>query len=131
MRFIPTRIHGMLDYGMGLLLIVSPWLFGFADGGAAQWVPIILGLGAILYSLFTDYELGLVRSIPMTGHLGLDAASGLLLAVSPWLFQFADTVYWPHLILGLLEIGAAVMTHTVPDDRAAVNRGAMTPAHHH
>ncbi len=36
MRFIPTRIHGMMDYLMGVLLIVAPCLFGFADGGAAM-----------------------------------------------------------------------------------------------
>jgi hypothetical protein len=28
MRFIPTRIHGFLDYAVGVLLIVVPWLFG-------------------------------------------------------------------------------------------------------
>lgn len=33
MRFIPTRIHGMVDYSMGLILIVAPWLFAFAQGG--------------------------------------------------------------------------------------------------
>ena len=39
--------------------------------------------GAIAYSLFTDYELGLVRTIPMGAQLRLDAASGILLAASP------------------------------------------------
>jgi hypothetical protein len=116
MRFIPTRIHGMLDYSMGLLLIAAPWLFGFAAGGAETWVPVILGAGALLYSLFTDYELGLIRSLPMTTHLALDGLSGAFLAVSPWLFGFADLVYLPHLILGIAEIGAALTTHTVPSD---------------
>jgi hypothetical protein len=37
MRFIPTRIHGFLDYAVGVLLIVVPWLFGFAAGGAETW----------------------------------------------------------------------------------------------
>lgn len=41
MRFISTRVHGVVDYLMGLLLIVAPFLFGFATGGSAQWVPII------------------------------------------------------------------------------------------
>ncbi|HEV7267165.1 MAG TPA: SPW repeat protein [Falsiroseomonas sp.] len=114
MRFISTRTHGVLDYLVGALLIVAPYLLGFADGTAAQWVPQILGAGAILYSLFTNYELGAVRVIPMPVHLALDIGSGVLLAASPWLFGFADRVFWPHLILGLAEIGAGLMTRTVP-----------------
>jgi hypothetical protein len=114
MRFIPTRIHGFLDYGVGGLLVFAPWLFGFAAGDVETWVPVILGLGAIGYSLFTDYELGVVRTIPMTSHLALDVGSGVILAASPWLLGFADLVYLPHLILGLFEIAAALVTRTVP-----------------
>lgn len=114
MRFINTRVHGMMDYLMGVLLIISPWLFGFANGGAAQWVPIILGLGALLYSLMTDYELGLLKIISMKAHLMIDLVAGIFLAASPWLFGFADEVYLPHLILGIAEIGASVMTEQHP-----------------
>ncbi len=115
MRFIPTRIHGMADYASGLLLLAAPYVFGFADGTAAQYVPMILGAGILAMSLLTDYELSLSRVIPMPMHLVVDAAGGLLLAASPWLFGFADRVYWPHLIIGLLEVGAALMTRTTPD----------------
>ena len=38
MRFLPTRVHGVIDYLWGVALIATPWLFGFANGGAAQWV---------------------------------------------------------------------------------------------
>ncbi len=114
MRFIPTRVHGVLDYLVGALLIAAPWLLNFNRGGAETWIPVILGVGALLYSLLTNYELGVVRRIPMTTHLGLDAASGLLLAVSPWLFGFSDFVFWPHLILGVFEIIAALTTKTTP-----------------
>lgn len=114
MRFIPTKVHGYLDYLMGALLIAAPWLFDFAAGGAETWVPVILGAGAILYSLMTDYELGVTKGISMRTHLMLDLMSGILLAASPWLFGFADYVWEPHLILGLLEIGAALMTKREP-----------------
>ncbi len=114
MRVIPTRVHGIVDYLMGVVLIVAPWILGFADGGAEQWVPIILGAGTIVYSLMTDYELGVVKLIPMPTHLAIDLVAGILLAASPWLFGFADNVYWPHLILGILEIGASLMTQTRP-----------------
>ena len=114
MRFIPTRVHGVLDYGTGILLIVVPWLLGFADGTAAQWVPVVLGVAAILYSLVTDYELGAFPVLSMPMHLALDAGSGIILAASPWLFGFADRVWLPHLIIGLFEIAASLLTVTTP-----------------
>ena len=114
MQFIPTRVHGVLDYLVGLLLIVAPWLFGFADNSAATYVPVVLGIGALLYSVMTRYELGLIRVLPMTVHLAMDIASGVLLAASPWLFGFADRIAWPHVVFGLLEIGVAIMTQRTP-----------------
>jgi hypothetical protein len=126
MRIIPTRVHGVLDYIVGGLLIIAPWLFGFADGGAEQWVPIILGAGAILYSLMTDYELGVVKAIPMSLHLLLDLGSGIVLAASPWLFGFADDIWWPHFILGLFEIGASLMTENRPLYSSGVSNRTTT-----
>ena len=128
MRFIPTKVHGYLDYLMGALLIAAPWLFDFAAGGAETWVPVILGAGAILYSLMTDYELGVTKGISMRTHLMLDLMSGILLAASPCLFGFADYVWEPHLILGLLEIGAALMTKREPAHGPRTDHKAAT--HH-
>ena len=115
MRVIPTRVHGVLDYLMGLLVAASPWIFGFNDNGAETWVPVVLGLGVIAYSLITAYELGVAKIIAMPFHLALDGAGGAVLAASPWIFGFNDDVWAPHLILGLLEIGAALMTRTRPE----------------
>lgn len=114
MRIIPTKIHGYLDYLVGALLIAAPWLFDFARGGAETWIPVILGASAIVYSLFTDYEMGVLRKLSMRTHLMLDLMSGILLAASPWLFGFADYLYTPHVVLGVLEIGAALMTKREP-----------------
>jgi hypothetical protein len=128
MRTIPTRTHGYLDYLIGILLIAAPWVLDFADGGPEQWIPIILGAGLIVYSLLTDYELGAMRVIPMPVHLILDIASGVFLAASPWLFGFADDVWAPHLIVGLLEIGAGLMTKRVPerDDEVQSGQGQLS-----
>ena len=114
MRIIPTSVHGVLDYVVGLLLIVAPWVLGFARGGAETWVPLGLGAGALVYSLVTSYEFGVLRLISMRTHLVLDAMSGLLLAASPWLFGFHNHVYVPHVAFGLFEILAAVTTHPLP-----------------
>lgn len=123
MRFIPTFVHAMLDYAVGIVLILAPYVFGFSDGTAAQYVPQALGLAAIVYSLFTNYELGWRPVLSMPAHLSLDALSGILLAVSPWLFDFSDRIVWPHLFFGLFEILAALMTHT----RAPEGSTANTP----
>ena len=114
MRFIPTRVHGILDYLVGALLIAAPWIFDFAAGGAETWIFVALGAGAIAYSLFTNYELGISRTISMRTHLLLDTLSGVLLAASPWLFGFSDYVWEPHVIFGILEIGVALMTKREP-----------------
>jgi hypothetical protein len=128
MRFIPTSIHGIIDFVVGALLIAAPWLFGFDRGGAETWIPVILGVSAIGYSLCTQYEYGVYPVISMPTHLTLDAGSGILLAASPWLFGFADYVWAPHLIVGLFEIGAAATTvPTAGVERMRTPGGAPLP----
>ena len=111
---LPTRIHGVLDYLIGALLVGAPWLFGFAAGGAETWVPVGAGVLVVLYSLFTDYELGVVRRIEMPVHLFMDALLGVLLAVSPWVLGFDTVAYLPHLVMGLVSVATAAVTDTIP-----------------
>lgn len=107
---IDTRTHGMIDYATGALLIVAPYLFGFATGEIEQWLPQLIGVAIIGMSLITRYELSIAKIIPLKMHLGVDAASGALLAISPWLFGFANVIWWPHLLVGLTEIFVVVLT---------------------
>lgn len=112
MKIISSKTHGVLDYLVGIILIISPWLLGFATGGAEMWIPIILGAGAIIYSIITNYELGFFKILSFKFHLSIDTLSGILLASSPWLFGFANHVYIPHLLFGLLELVVVLLTNT-------------------
>ncbi len=114
MRFLPTRLHGIIDYLWGLSLLASPWVLGFADVTAAKWLAVVFGAGAILYSLVTAYEVALVRILPMPLHLILDGVGGAFLAASPFLFGFADRVFWPHVLYGLFSVAASLITRTDP-----------------
>jgi hypothetical protein len=89
-------------------------VLGFNTGGPEQWVPIVLGVTAVLYSLATRYELGRYPIISMPIHLLLDAGSGVFLAASPWLFGFSDQITWPHVVVGLFEVMMSVITQTKP-----------------
>jgi hypothetical protein len=111
MRFIPSFVHGLMDYIVGIALAASPWLLGFSEVRLAVYIAVILGLGAMLYSLLTNYELGVIRVIPFPIHLMIDFASGLFLFACPWLFGFSSLVSGPFITFGLLEMGAAALTN--------------------
>jgi hypothetical protein len=90
-----------------------PWIFQLSDVEAATVVSIVLGIGLIAYSLFTDYELGAWKVAPMAVHNLIDIAAGALLALSPWIFGFADesaNVWLPHVVVGLAAIFLGLTT---------------------
>lgn len=112
MKFISIKTHAFLDYIVGLFLVVAPFIFHLNRQNPEGLIFYVLGATLLIYSMLTDYDLSLLKIIPMKVHLFLDVLSGLFLAASPWIFGFADRIYIPHLILGLLEIGAGLLTST-------------------
>jgi hypothetical protein len=124
MKIIPTFVHGIADYIGGIALLAAPNLFGFADvGGAAVWIPRIIGIIVLLQSICTNYEVGLLKVLPMKMHLMNDYIASLFLAASPWLFGFSDrpsNVWMPHVVVGILVFLLTLMTQSQP--RAASAR---------
>ena len=115
LRVIPTGVHGVLDYLASGINLTFPGLLGLHDAPWAAIVPRIDGVAGAGYSLFTDYELGAFKVLPMPAHLAFDAAKGLFMAASPWLFGFAKNGarYWlPHLLVGTADVLAAMATRT-------------------
>ena len=118
MRFIPTKVHAVLDYVVAIALILAPTIFMFEEvGGAAVIIPRILGIGLILYSLFTRYELGLVKVIGMPVHLVFDIVASVFLIASPFLFGFineAPNAWLPHIIVGVAVILVVLCSKSQP-----------------
>ncbi|NJL95482.1 MAG: hypothetical protein HC915_18030 [Anaerolineae bacterium] len=104
-RIISPYVHGIFDYIGAIVLLLAPNLFGFADeGGAAVWIPRVLGVAILGMALITNYRLGVLRILPMPAHLMVDYVAGPFLAVSPFLLGFADedaNVWAPHLLAGV------------------------------
>src|SRR4051812_26988455 len=98
MRIIPTRIHAVSDYIIGMLLIALPFLLGFPKAAPETAALILPGGATIAYSLGTGYEGGVVKIISMRTHLLLDFIFGALLIASPWLLGFSARTYMPHVI---------------------------------
>ena len=108
MRFIPTLFHGIADYAVGLLVLALPYLLGLS--GSTRIFFIIMGVAVLIYSLMTDYELGIVRFLRVRFHLFLDAIFGVAMLLAPWAFTFPDQARWPVYIIGALAIALALTT---------------------
>jgi hypothetical protein len=116
-RFIPTRVHGALDYIHGAALLAAPELLRTKDEPRATLVSRLAGGGATAYTMMTDFELGIVKAMSMRAHLALDALSGTLLAGAPWLLGYAKggPRYWlPHAFVGVADVLVAMTTKTEP-----------------
>ena len=108
-RFLPTKVHTVLDFIVGIVLILLPSIFGFSDvGGGAVWLPILIGIASIIMGLFTQgYGFAIVRIIPLKIHLWIDFLAGILLALSPWLWSFSDEA--THVWVWQVVIGVALI----------------------
>lgn len=117
MKFLPLKVHNALDFIVGVVLILSPWIFRFNDvGGAAVAIPMIIGAASIILGLTTrTYSTGVLQLIPVKLHLTIDFLAGVFLLVSPWLFGFHvdKTNAWvPHVVVGAALIVVSLVTQT-------------------
>ncbi|MBP0443247.1 DUF4336 domain-containing protein [Roseomonas sp. SSH11] len=106
---IPTRIHGMIDYGVAALLgglALSP--------GLPRPVRRALGSAAAYhtaYSVLTDYEGGTYPAISMRQHLALDAMGGAaLIGAGLSLRRVSDADRALLVGLGLVELAVVALS---------------------
>lgn len=86
---IPVLVHGIAEYAIGVLFILSPFLFGF-DSDLATAVAILVGAAIIVFGIVSDSPVGVMHNIPLAAHVVLDYVLALFLIVSPFLFSFTD-----------------------------------------
>ncbi|MBO0143251.1 hypothetical protein JZX87_18920 [Agrobacterium sp. Ap1] len=102
MRLIPTLVHGVIDYIVGLVVIALPFVLGLQ--GATRMTLVALGIIAILYSLITDYELGAVRYLRVRFHLLLDIVFAVAMLALPSLLEFPPDLRWPNYLIGVAAL---------------------------
>jgi len=73
------------------------------------------GLNTLSYSLFTDYELGISKKIPMIGHLAMDTLGAATLIGMPVLWDDEKLRSKAALItIGLYEVAVVLMSELQP-----------------
>jgi hypothetical protein len=113
--FISKTFYGLINYAVAILLIASPWLFGFAQyGGAALFMPLLIGWFQLIMAIFSNNPLGFIKVFPMQMHNFLDVLTGSFLMCLPWTYDFSSKVYLPHLVFGLILLIAGVFVKQSP-----------------
>jgi hypothetical protein len=127
---IPLKMHAMLEPFMALLIIASPWIFGFSDVDSATTLAIVVGLVMLVGGAITRWRWSIAKVIPLRMHMLTDLALGALLILSPFIFGFSDeggATRWA-IIVGALELMTALGTRWNPaeaeDGRTETGRTA-------
>jgi hypothetical protein len=114
MKPISALPHGFLDYTVGLLLLVSPWLFGFENISVnATYTMVGMGVVVLGLSLITNYPLGLIKAVSFPLHGKIETAGAVLLLASPWLLHFNDVDVARNLavIVSIAWLGVVSLTN--------------------
>lgn len=127
MRVLPTPYHGIVDYSVGAMLLVSPWVVDFDKvTSSGVWVAVLGGAAIMISSAVTDYEGSiLARWLTMSQHLVLDGVLALILIATPFVLGFADegTYSWlPFVGAGVIELISSLITQTTSQRAIALHR---------
>lgn len=111
-RPISTRTHGVIDYAWSAAAAAVP---EGIKAGAPRTTALLraAGMAATTSSLATNYEAGLVRVMPMKGHLALDLAMGAALVAAPFVLPRAERKYAAiPIAFGAFGLLTALLTQT-------------------
>lgn len=97
MRFVTRNMHAYLDYPVALSLMALPFILGLGiSNPLAKWLAVGTGVAALILTVFTDHELGVIRVLPYWFHLAVDFTVGLVFMAAPIVFGFEglDALYY-------------------------------------
>jgi hypothetical protein len=111
---IPRQMHAVLDYGYAALFSAAPEIVGFTDEEIAAPLSRVVSGGVLLTSLFTRYELGLIKVLPFKAHLATDVAVGLMTLAAPFALGFSENKKARNFFVGLgaFSVMAGLLTET-------------------
>jgi hypothetical protein len=116
--FISKSAYGFLNYAIALLLIASPWAFGFTHVtiAGALLMPILMGWLQLIMAIFSKNPLAFrqLNVLPMQMQNFVDVLMGSFLLFLPITYAFCNQVFWPHFLLGLALVIKGVFASESP-----------------
>lgn len=94
-RFVTKTMHAYLDYPVAASLIALPFVLGLGGSNpSAKWIAVVTGVAAIILTFFTDHKTGVIRIIPFSFHVAVDALVGIIFVTIPFVLGFAGLDAW-------------------------------------
>ncbi|NLT07155.1 MAG: hypothetical protein GXY03_12705 [Solirubrobacterales bacterium] len=126
---IPLFVHGVLEYVVGIVFVLAPFVLSF-DSGAATALSVIVGVGLLAIAAATDGPTSLVDQIPRAAHVALDYVLAILLIALPFLAGFSDETAPTALFIGvgILHLLVTIGTRFRTRDERAAGGGDRRPA---
>jgi len=115
MKFINSKMHGILDYVLVFMLSITPFIFNYDEESIHCRLLMVTGLLLLLVSLLTDFEFFLVKVFSFKIHLMFDILLGFFLATSPFLFNLSGYSILPHIVFGITIVGVGIITKTTKE----------------
>jgi hypothetical protein len=110
-RFVTQAMHAYIDYPVAIGLIVMPYLLGLGQSNPlAMWLSVVTGIAALVLTLITNHETGVVKIIPYKIHLAVDFAVGVVFVLAPFVMGFAGLDFGYFIAIGLTVL-AVVSLH--------------------
>ncbi len=101
-----SRLPSPVSHPVAIALITLPFLLGLGSSNPlALQLSVGTGIAALILTLLTDHQLGLVPVIPYRIHLMVDFLVGVVFIIAPFIFSFEGLdayYYWLN--------GAAVLS---------------------
>lgn len=127
--FIPTTTYAVLNYVIALLLISTLWTFDTLHiGGAALFLPLIIGWLQLIMAIFANNKLGFLKVFPMSMHNVNDVIMGSFLMCSPWVYDFHSTIWIPQVLFGgaLFIMGIFTQGSPLLNKEHTLQQGGLT-----
>lgn len=96
-RFVTRQVHAYLDYPVAFSLMALPFVLNLgASNPLAKWLAVATGVAALVLTVLTDHELGVIPVLPYWFHVAVDRLVGLVFIAAPFALGFAglDAVYY-------------------------------------
>jgi VIT1/CCC1 family predicted Fe2+/Mn2+ transporter len=112
-------VHGAIEYAVGVLFIVAPFIFGF-EATSATAASIVVGLVLLAFTSVSELPTGLVKSISVGVHVTADIVLAVLLVALPFVLGFRNETAPTALFItiGVLHLLVTIATRFSTRDEA-------------